>query len=1276
MFSVKKISLLFLLLQQTIFADSLPNIYPQAEELLIRRIAYFCHHQDYPFVKSQIQTYMNTYPNGLFTDYLYEILGDIAMNTKAYQAALDYYHCISNQSDRNLQVLKKEWKALYHLEFYAQLYQKTTPISFQKMDEEGLFYLAEATFHEALHLMDFKEGEQEAKLLYQEALLVYSRLASSKTFGTYAKLAIAEIYHHLGQSKVAADLYLDIAESEQNHEEWLFQAAILLMDNEEKFAADVFERIISTNSSIAGEAALQWLEILIKRGELDKVQLQRELWFSKIEKKDHPHLHFYLGMVAFKQRNYFQAIPDLKAALNYNLSKENHQLALKALFISGAELTDLELCDSIYALLNACYPEKEIETKYIQALAYKRAGKITKAMELFEHFIRICSIDSLLEKAKIEKIHLLAAEKKWDLVHENIKKFLSDYPQSKRKKELLCLAIQFTQSQIQESGNRFYPQLIQYLEQAFVAEIFDEKELSQKKLLLIQAHIQLNHIPIALTLLNEIDDPDPLLLTQCYIKEGVKQQILFFGEKALEQHPDHDYLHLHLFNTYLELAKETPEKYLIEQAARHLNAVIQIYPVTLENRLWLAHYFALIGDLRFVDLLESILETEENWKKFDEEGIMLARFYQKKGEWQKAWLLAEKIIFLGDKMKGEAQLVMAQILLGLGKEEKAIEIFCHLENDPNPKTAYQATLSLAEVYFPNKPEKSLNKLQYLIRNKAPATEPIHLEAALKRAEFLAALSPKKTQMKCFLDALLEIKEEFAIRQSTKDSDQTLQLSPRQEDIYRSYMRYLDLYIDKLQVKIERDLHHKKDKKHLMKLSVSKQEEEDSQLSPLLDHSTIADFLQTTYEIENRSESLLCQLSPEPIPLNCSFLETIPISDPMTQTLNFEIDWPLYPFQPILTIQYPRLFKIPTIDPIEMIPLTYLGIKEPSFRIPCSDDFEIIVEYIPKRYRPGYVFKVIFYPRSEATFHHIQQNISFLIDRSYSTHRIHYNSNKKAVSEALNHLREGDMFNITFFDNHIAKFAPQPIPWNQKNIAEARLFLDREKHGNYFGRTELYASLEKIIPQDLRKDQIHTAILFSDGETYLSREMQRQILRKWMVHNQGKVCIYNIASGKRNHLPLLDLLSSFNQGHLVYSPNKNDISPMLNHLLHTIDCPIGQDMVATPVTSDKQISILLQPKTGYLPNLYHHSPFVIYGSINRLSDFILFLQGKSSEENFEIKKTISFEQAKMSAFPLEKKWIQLLTHEYYARYLQDGNLKHLEAAKQILHPMNISTLWID
>ncbi len=343
-------------------------------------------------------------------------------------------------------------------------------------------------------------------------------------------------------------------------------------------------------------------------------------------------------------------------------------------------------------------------------------------------------------------------------------------------------------------------------------------------------------------------------------------------------------------------------------------------------------------------------------------------------------------------------------------------------------------------------------------------------------------------------------------------------------------------------------------------------------------------------------------------------------------------------------------------------------KEGAF--PASDCFDIAIEYSPKRSRPGYVFKITLSPKKDLSFKRITQNFFFLLDRSNSIARYRYQKMRRAVSEVLTLLQPGDTFNILVFEAKVAALSPENLPWSHENVAKARLFLERQSHGGMFATTDLYASLGKIIPKAVIDTEINTAVLLSDGDTFLSLDKQRKMIGSWTEQNAGKVSLFSIATGVGNNLPLLELLSTFNKGKLFYAPEHDLIKERLFQLMKLIKNPIGKSITLTAVTLDKKSTILLQPKNSRLPDLYQDRPFIIYGSTNRLSDFTLFLQGQYYDSTFDIKKLISFKEARGGTLSLEREWTQLLAQEFFERYFKDGKEKHLESAKQLLSPLNL------
>jgi hypothetical protein len=409
------------------------------------------------------------------------------------------------------------------------------------------------------------------------------------------------------------------------------------------------------------------------------------------------------------------------------------------------------------------------------------------------------------------------------------------------------------------------------------------------------------------------------------------------------------------------------------------------------------------------------------------------------------------------------------------------------------------------------------------------------------------------------------------------------------------------------------------------------------------------------------------LAETPFSFQTDLMENAPLNEGVATTRSTEGETPL-------------IAPLPSFTSIDIPPLANIEIGSHPFddfgTLASSEHFDIEIEYAPKQSRPGYVFKITLLPHGDVHFKRIRQNFFFLLDRSNSIPRARYALNKRAVSEALTFLMPGDRFNILVFDDRVIRFQPREVEWSEYTVAEARNFLETQAHGGFFAATELYASLGKIIPHNVAENEINTAILLSDGDTYLSQEKQRLTIGRWTEQNKGKVSLFTLASGTGNNLPLLELLSGFNKGALIYAQDHEDIFSRMAFLMRTLQHPIGKKIVATAIPEDQSMVVLLQPKQARIPDLYQHRPFVLYGTTNKLSDFILFIQGRYYDHLFDIKKRVSFSKAKLGSYSLERGWTQLLVQEFYEKYFQEGNFTHLEAAKQLLLPLNLPTPLIE
>lgn len=632
-------------------------------------------------------------------------------------------------------------------------------------------------------------------------------------FASHAKLNLAEIYRLQGCHDKAAALYLDLAENEKD-EEILFHTACLLLHCNSKKAGDLLKMVAQGKSPRSADAACQWLHYLAENRDWETLLGERELFLSRIEVSKLPLVYFYLGQICFDKKMYTQAFQDLKKCALGSLAPQLEKRALFTLLASAQELKQWEVCESCFDELVSRFPELKAQALFLLASAYAQGGEFSRALNLYEKLLQNFPESDFSEKTAHAKIPLFIRQNKFGAAHQALLTFLTLYPQSKKREELLRLAVDLSIKQAEE-GEDVFAQLTEDVENATEAHLFSSEEKQNYEQLVAKAYLKMERVNAALQLLHRLEGCDPLLLAHCYIKEGTSpDKVILHGEEALRLHPEEIKLHLHLFNAYLEISKESMEKEYAQKASEHLEAVIDIYPISLENRLWLAHYFARENPLKAVPLLSSLLDSESTIKRFDSQALLLADLYLSLKKIEEAEKLLEKVAQFQQKTESEAKLKLAEIAMVRGESERAGKLFKELEDATQLGVAYAARLQLARLERGTNPQEALKKMEELAVRKALASEPVHLEAAIDSAELRVSLCPQWERAARRLELLTQVKAAFSQQEDiwSKDYHASRELFPDKDLIYQAYMRYLDACIYQLQAQLAVDPTEKKTKK--------------------------------------------------------------------------------------------------------------------------------------------------------------------------------------------------------------------------------------------------------------------------------------------------------------------------------------------------------------------------------------------------------------------------------------------------------------------------------
>ncbi|MFS8564323.1 MAG: hypothetical protein LVR00_08495 [Rhabdochlamydiaceae bacterium] len=192
---------------------------------------------------------------------------------------------------------------------------------------------------------------------------------------------------------------------------------------------------------------------------------------------------------------------------------------------------------------------------------------------------------------------------------------------------------------------------------------------------------------------------------------------------------------------------------------------------------------------------------------------------------------------------------------------------------------------------------------------------------------------------------------------------------------------------------------------------------------------------------------------------------------------------------------------------------------------------------------------------------------------------------------------------------------------------AQAFLEKQDHGSYFSAADLCKSLSKIVPETVQENEATSVILMTDGDSSLNQEKQRKIIQSFAQKNKGRLSLYTAAVGEGNNLAFLELLSSLNNGHLLYSDTHASFPRKLTKLVLDLLHPIAKDISVSISQANPKGRIKLYSSSTALPCLFSKRPYTIYGTAETLTNFTLVLQGKNKNQLFTIKKTSLLQKQK-------------------------------------------------
>ncbi len=328
----------------------------------------------------------------------------------------------------------------------------------------------------------------------------------------------------------------------------------------------------------------------------------------------------------------------------------------------------------------------------------------------------------------------------------------------------------------------------------------------------------------------------------------------------------------------------------------------------------------------------------------------------------------------------------------------------------------------------------------------------------------------------------------------------------------------------------------------------------------------------------------------------------------------------------------------------------------------SDYFHLDYVFLPHEEKGEYRFALTLTPKDDLSTIQMKQNFYFLIDNSNSIEKHRFTGFKRAVLRALSVLGPDQTFNICIFDRKTSRLSKESLSPTRKNLQLAKQFLESRSSSDDLSANELYSTLPKLMPQNPASNEMHIALLISDGNSSLTTQKQKDALKKFLKNNQEKIALYAATCGRGNDLSGLKVLTTQAGGDLLFSPTHAAFARKLAKFVLELRSPLAKSVIASVSSSDRTIKTKLLTPSSHLPGLFNHTPFTLYGATSDPTTLTITLQGIHKDQPIVIQKEITFERPLAKSPQLEKAWLEQLAWNHWGKYIKSGKKEDLKRAK--------------
>jgi len=245
-------------------------------------------------------------------------------------------------------------------------------------------------------------------------------------------------------------------------------------------------------------------------------------------------------------------------------------------------------------------------------------------------------------------------------------------------------------------------------------------------------------------------------------------------------------------------------------------------------------------------------------------------------------------------------------------------------------------------------------------------------------------------------------------------------------------------------------------------------------------------------------------------------------------------------------------------------------------------------------------------------------VIFALDRSGSMAGAKLDQAKDALRFVLNHLGEGDAFNIIIFDDQVESFKSEPQPFTPTLRAEADRYIDSIQSG---GGTNIDAALLAAMGMIKNAQKPSYVLFMTDGLPTAGETGEKKIAEQCQQANKFGARLFAFGVGFDVNARLLDRLSGASGGTTEYVRPAENIEAHVATFYSRLTSP-----VLTGIKMEATRGDLRQVYPERLPDLFEGGQLVVAGRYRQGGAATLRLTGLVGGQSVHYEYPVTFAAA--------------------------------------------------